>query len=337
MLKQLHENIEIVNLKGSFIRLMKELKVRHVDFLLPVYTAMRALLAKFFLGGPFKVILSQRNMFTMDRGYIQTKLRFMRCRILYPLASACVCISHGVADEMKSLNLIDTEKLHVIYNPVVTTELLRQAEAPIPHRWLTPGQPPVILGVGRLGDQKDFSTLIRAFAIVAEKREQVRLVILGEGRQRKMLEELIKTFNLSDRAILPGYDPNPYSWMSRAALFVMTSRFEGFGNVAAESLACGCNVVAADCRSGPSEILDGGRYGKLAKVGDPEDVARAIVEALDNPLPPEMLKRRASFFSEENSVSAYCKLMNELILNKADSKCLCSPSLNSHCNSGGQN
>ncbi len=300
--------VRTVDLRASFLRLLQELRSRPTDFLLPVYTSMRALLAKRMLGGPFKVILSQRNMFTMDRGPVQTRLRFLRCRLLYPAASACVCISEGVADEMRGLALLPPDRIRVIYNAVVTDEFLEQSRAPVPHPWLAPGQPPVVLGAGRLGDQKDFATLVRAFALLARNHAALRLIVLGEGRQRGMLERLIDDLGLTDRVLLPGYAPNPYAWMSRAAVFALTSRFEGFGNVVAEALACGCNVVSTDCPSGPSEILDGGRYGRLARVGDPEDVARALEEALSHPLPPEALRGRAAFFSEDRAVDAWLEL-----------------------------
>jgi glycosyltransferase involved in cell wall biosynthesis len=313
--------VEVVDLKGSFFRLLAHLRSRPIDFLLPVYTSMRALLAKLVLTrrvairpamrASFHVILSQRNMFTMDRGPLQTRLRFLRCRLLYPAASACVCISRGVAEEMRELGLVEPEKIRVIYNPVVTDELSAQMEAPADHPWFREGAP-VVLGVGRLGAQKDFATLIRAFALLAPGYPELRLLILGEGRQRPMLEKILREGNLMERVSLPGYVPNPYPYMKRAALFVMTSRFEGFGNVAAEALACGCPVVSTDCKSGPAEILDYGKYGCLAKTGDASDVARAMKEALQHPLPGEELKKRAAFFSERRAVQEYERLFDDL-------------------------
>jgi glycosyltransferase involved in cell wall biosynthesis len=319
MLAAIDEKIEVVDLKGSFLEFFKELNRRRFDFLLPVYTAMRALLAKRFMrsraDADMKVILSQRNMFTMDRGFIQTRLRFARCRLLYPRAAACVCVSNGVADEMRNIGLIPEEKIRVIYNPVVTDELKRQMEAPIP-----PGPPErfgqegrlEILGAGRLGSQKDFATLIRAFAIFVREKSDARLSILGEGRQRASLEGLTSELGISDRVSMPGYKHNPYPYMKRASLFVMTSLYEGFGNVAAEALACGCNVVAADCPSGPAEILDGGKYGWLARPGNPKDVAEKMTAAIASPFARETLMERAGFFSEARAVDGYCELFETL-------------------------
>jgi glycosyltransferase involved in cell wall biosynthesis len=308
--------VEVVDLRGSFLVLLLRLRSLQVDFLLSAYTSMRALLAKLFLRASFHVILSQRNMFTMDRGPMQTRLRFLRCRLLYPAASACVCISRGVAEEMIALELVKPEKIRVIYNPVMTEKLLAQMEDFPDHPWFkeeaAAEKIKVVLGAGRLGDQKDFATLIRAFSLLAPRRPELRLLILGEGKQRRMLERLVRKENLTGRVSLPGYVSNPYPYMKRAALFVMTSRFEGFGNVAAEALACGCSVVSTDCKSGPAEILDNGKYGCLAKVGDARDVARAMEEALDHPLPPEELKQRGAFFSEQRAVEEYVKLFEDL-------------------------
>ncbi|MDR3322007.1 MAG: glycosyltransferase [Synergistaceae bacterium] len=317
LLASIDGDIEIVNLEGSFFKFSRELRSGYVDFLLPVYTAMSALLVKRFSRSAstagLHVILSQRNMFTMDRGPLQTKLRFVRCRLLYPWASACVCISQGVADEMKGLGLLPESKIYVVYNPVVTDELSRQMEEPIEEDDFGDGGWTEILAVGRLGPQKDFATLLRAFAKVADKRDDVRLTILGEGRQRQMLENLTDELAISGRVHMPGYLPNPYPYMKRASLLVMTSLFEGFGNVAAEALACGCNVVSTNCRSGPAEILDNGKYGWLARVGDPSDVADNILKAIAAPLPRHALEERAAFFSEERAGQSYCDIFESLL------------------------
>ncbi|MDR1377452.1 MAG: glycosyltransferase [Synergistaceae bacterium] len=313
LLREVDPKVEVVDLKGSFLLLLMYLRAFRADFLLPVYTSMRALLARLVLRASFHVILSQRNMFTLDRGPVQTRLRFLRCRLLYPLASACICISRGVAEEMRTLRLIKSEKIRVIYNPVLTDELCAQMEAPLDHPWFKE-KVTVVLGVGRLGVQKDFATLIRAFGLLAPRRPELRLLILGEGKQRAMLEKLVRKQNLASRVSLPGYVSNPFPYMKRAALFVMTSRFEGFGNVAAEALACGCSVVSTDCKSGPAEILDDGKYGYLAKTGDASDVARAIEEALKHPLPVEKLKKRAAFFSQLRAVKEYERLFDDLTI-----------------------
>lgn len=317
LLKAVDPSVTLIDLRGSFLNLIKCLRALNPQFLFPVYTSMRALLSKIIIDWGsktqgMKVVLSQRNMFTMDRGPIQTKLRFLRSRLLFPWASACVCISHGVAEEMERLRLLPPEKIHVIYNPVFTEELQKQRDDNLTHPWLDQSKESIVLGVGRLGDQKDFSTLIEAFYLAKKERRELKLLILGEGKERSLLERKVKELGLEEAVQMPGYVPNPYPYMKRAALFVLTSRFEGFGNVVAEALACGCNVVSTACPSGPSEILDDGKYGWLAKVGDAESVAEAILKALKTPLPSSTLIERARFFSEERAVEGYSLLMKKL-------------------------
>jgi glycosyltransferase involved in cell wall biosynthesis len=312
ILYSINPDIQVIDIKSSFLRLMSEIRSMDIDFLLPIYTSMRALLAKVILNMPLKVIISQRNMFTMDRGPAQMRFKFIRCKLLYKYADACVCISEGVAEEMRTLNLIPPNKIHVIYNSVVNKELLSQIDEPLNDPWFCESRDPVIMGAGRFGDQKDFATLLKAFKIVSKDRDNLKLLLLGEGKQRVMLENMVTDLGLSEKVRMPGYVSNPYHFMKKAALFVLTSRFEGFGNVVAEALACGCNVASTDCKSGPSEILKGGKYGALAKVGDPEDIAKAINVMLDNPLPKELLISRASYFSEERAVESYYNLFSAI-------------------------
>ncbi|MCY4489744.1 MAG: glycosyltransferase [Deltaproteobacteria bacterium] len=146
------------------------------------------------------------------------------------------------------------------------------------------GGPPVILSAGRLSAQKDYPTLIKAFSRVAEERP-CRLIILGEGRRRRRLERLLKNLGLTDRASLPGWVDNPFAFMSRAALFVLSSRYEGLPGVLIQALACGSPCVSTDCPTGPAEILRGGELGPLVPVGDPLPLAEAMTSVLERPRP----------------------------------------------------
>ena len=174
------------------------------------------------------------------------------------------------------------------------------------HPWFGDDGPPVILGAGRLAPQKDFPTLIEAFRRVSAARA-CRLVILGEGRLRPQLEGQVRALGLEDWVSLPGWTENPYAFMSRAALFVLSSRHEGFPGVLVEALACGCPVVSTDCPAGPSEILED--PGLLAPVGDPEALSRIMRRALDRPVDKAALRARAARFSVERAVNEYDKLI----------------------------
>jgi len=205
-------------------------------------------------------------------------------RFLYPSADAVVAPSRGVAGSLLQLSPIPIQKVRVIYNPVVSPELYEKADAPVEHPWFQPHQPPVVLAAGRLVALKGYDTLLRAFARVRQETF-ARLVILGEGPERPNLERLAAELGVAADVDMPGFDPNPFRYMNRAGVFVLSSRYEGLPNVLIQALACGCPVVSTDCPSGPSEILDGGRYGVLVPVDDVEAMAQAIVRAIREPTP----------------------------------------------------
>ncbi|TMK19533.1 MAG: glycosyltransferase [Actinobacteria bacterium] len=173
--------------------------------------------------------------------------------------------------------------IEVVHNPIVTTELRELVAEPLGHPWFGRGQVPVVLGVGRLAPQKDFGTLIRAFARVIARRP-CRLMILGDGPERASLEMLVAERGLTGSVDLPGWISNPYPYMAHAGVFVLSSRWEGLPSVLIEALFCGVPVVATDCLSGPREILEGGRYGALVPVGNEDALAAAIERALTGEL-----------------------------------------------------
>ncbi len=127
--------------------------------------------------------------------------------------------------------------------------------------------------------QKDFPSLIKAFAIV-RKVQRARLVILGSGKDRQQLNNLVRELGLQDDVALIGFVDNPYAYLARSHVFVLSSAWEGFGNVIVESLALGMPVVSTNCPNGPAEILDNGKYGDLVSVGDSEAMAQAILRVL---------------------------------------------------------
>jgi glycosyltransferase involved in cell wall biosynthesis len=171
--------------------------------------------------------------------------------------------------------------------------LFEKSKRPFEHPWFRSGEPPVILGVGRLTGQKAFEVLIEAFAQV-RKKQRARLIILGEGEQRSMVEALIKCLGLQADVELPGFVANPYPYMAHARLFVLSSRWEGLPTVLVEAMSLGTPVIATDCPSGPREILKNGLYGPLVQVDDPGALALAMQKSLANYrpcLPQESWKR----------------------------------------------
>jgi len=229
-------------------------------------------------------------------------------RWTYPTAAAIVANSRGAAEDLARVLNVPRQQIHLIYNPTYDNSLLEQAKEPVEHPWFQVGEPPVVLGVGRLTYQKDFGTLLRAFARVRKERV-CRLVLLGEGAERAKLEALAEELGVRTEVALPGFVENPYKYMARAAVFVLSSRYEGLPNVLIEALACGVPVVATDCPSGPGEILLDGRAGLLGPVADAEAMAAAILRLLSDPALAQSLLQDAQQhlhrFRPEGCVSKY--------------------------------
>ena len=221
---------------------------------------------------------------------------------VFPAACHVVAVSRGVAANFVETLHAPPGRITTIYNPVVTPGLARLAEEEPDHPWFGDGRPPVVLGAGRLSKEKDFPTLIDAFRRVQAERP-CRLLILGEGPMRGELESRVRSLGLEAHAALPGWMENPYAFMARAAMFVLSSRHEGFGNVLVEALACGCPAVSTDCPSGPAEILEDPAL--LAPVGDPEALARVMLRALARPTSKAALRTKAARFSTERAVAGY--------------------------------
>jgi len=229
-------------------------------------------------------------------------------RHYYPRNDGLIAISDGVADDAARLIQVPRERFVTIYNPTVSPDLVDRSLEPLGHPWFRPGQPPVILGVGRLEPQKDFATLVDAFARV-RAAHHCRLVILGEGEMRSALESQIQRLGIGMDVQLPGFVDNPYAWMARSAVFAFSSRWEGFGNALVEAMACGTPVVSTDCPDGPREILADGRYGRLVPVGDAEALADAIAATLVAPLHGDFLRAAADRFTLARSALRYLQVL----------------------------
>ena len=237
---------------------------------------------------------------------------FIKYNRLLGRSAHVVTVSDGVRNDLLDLVDIPPDRVSTIYNPVVTPELDELREEAPEHPWMTDDGPPVVLAVGSLDDQKDYPTLLRAFHLLAKTRD-LRLIILGKGERRQQIEECVRSLGLEGKVSLPGWAANPFSYMSRASLFVVSSRFEGLHVALVEALACGCPCVSTDCPAGPSEILEGGRVGPLVPVGDHAALAGAMRRVLDDPPDEKTLMQRAAFFSVEKAVGAYEELIVETV------------------------
>jgi hypothetical protein len=234
-------------------------------------------------------------------------ITYRRLRKLFLQADGVVAVSEGVADDISHITTLPRDRIHVIRNPNITPEMYDLAAQDPDHPWAEKGGPPLIVGMGGLRRQKDFSSLIRAFALVREQRP-CRLLILGQGRQRDKLVQLAADLGVESDVALPGFSHNPYAILSRSALFVLSSLWEGSPNVLTEALALGVPVVATDCPSGPIEITQKGQYGPLVPVGDVEAMAKAMIQMLDDPPDPVFLKQATAEYTMEKSARHYLRV-----------------------------
>lgn len=316
-LSDVPEHCRVVDLKSkrvvkSLPRLLRYLHRERPEALVSGlnHTNVIALAASVLAMVPVKVVTVEHNTFSVDMAnprYFRARLLPLLMRLLYPRAGAIVAVSRGVADDMISVFPSVRDKVRVIYNPVIGPELFELADAPIEHGWFAKGSSPVVLSVGRLTEQKDYPTLMRAFALVRDVMD-CRLVILGEGEERGLLESLAAELGIAGDIWMPGFVENPYRFMKRAAVYVLSSRWEGLPTVLIEAMACGTPLVSTDCPSGPREILQDGRCGKLVPVGGVTELAGAIQETLVSGK-RELSGQEWKRFEIESAAQAYEKLV----------------------------
>lgn len=301
------------------------LPARHVDTALPALVrylnAVRppvlltdkdrvnrmALLAAALAGGRTRVAVRLGTTVSANlarRGRLERAVQRASMRHLYPRAAAVLVPSQGAADDLAAFAGLTRERIAVVPSPVFGRRFEMLAAAPPERVPWSESAPPTVLGIGELCARKDFATLIRAFARLRAARP-CRLVILGEGRQRAALEALVRELGLEADVRLPGFLANPYPHLTRAALFVLSSRCEGLPVALIEALACGTPAVSTDCPSGPRELLQGGRLGALVPVGDAEALAAAMAATLAAPPAADALRTAAAPYAVNAAAGAY--------------------------------
>ena len=318
-LKDVSPAVRLVDLKaGRVIKALLPLaRYLHRERPVALLSAMGhanvvALLVRKLARASVRVVVSERNTISVEHSLARgmpARLSFALVRLLYPTADGICTVSQAASNDLAAFAGLAKDRVQTIYNPFDLECIARRAAEPLDHPWLAASQCPVVLAIGRLTEQKDYPTLLKAFARL-QKQQPVRLVILGEGEQRPALEALVHELGLSDAVHLPGFVPNPMAWSARCSLFVLSSRWEGLPGVLIEAMACGAPVVSTNCPSGPDEILEGGRWGKLVPVGDVEALASAMAEVLITPgeqLPDVRL--RAADFEQERAVDAYLRIL----------------------------
>jgi len=268
-----------------------------------------ALLARWLAGVRLPLFLRLGTTVSLNlasRGAFERWLQRNSIGRLYRFAEAVLVPSQGVKADLSAYTGLSSDKIRVVPSPGIPETLFEQRQ-PLPdHPWFQEPErrAPIILGVGELGARKDFATLIRAFALLRRQRP-CRLMIVGRGKQRERLLALAGELGVADDLALPGFVESPYPYMAHADLFAFASRWEGLGLVLVEALALGTDVVSTDCPSGPAEILEQGRYGRLVPVGDAEAMAAALGAALDAPKPKALLQQAARPYTVSAATDAY--------------------------------
>lgn len=309
--------VNIVDLKAkrvllSILPLTRYLKTQKPDIVLSALTHANAvaLIALKLSGVKSRVIISERNSFriylTNSEKIFSFFLRLIM-RIVYPWSYAITAVSEGVSDELRILLPKQRKKIKTIYNPVITSDYIDLMNEPLDHPWLSEKTVPCIISAGRLEKVKDYSTLISAFSEVIKKRK-VRLIILGDGSERNRLWQQVSELGLEKSVDLLGFVKNPLAYFKKADLFVLSSRSEGLPGVLIQAMACDLPIVSTDCISGPSEILENGKYGRLVPVGDVDAMAKAMYDSLNENSHPDV-KIRAMDFTISNSVDKYLEIM----------------------------
>lgn len=243
--------------------------------------SVAAVLAWRLAGRPGRLYLSdhtQLSISCVEELGVHLGLMKLSIRIFYPMASGIIAVSKGVKEDLCRLGRLEPELVSVIYNPAAVESGDMQRDAKLRVRLWGEEDTFNVLSVGTLKSQKDHATLLRAFARIPLS-VNARMVLLGDGPLSGELRALGDELGIASRICFVGFVPDPADWFRTADLFVLSSRWEGFANVIVEALSFGVPVVSTDCQSGPSEILEDGRFGTLVPVRDPDALASAIVES----------------------------------------------------------
>lgn len=269
--------------------------------------AVVALAAKRFFLPRQRVVAHYSSTFSGERrvGGLQTRLMMRPLRRLLPTADLVIVDSAGAGGDLARAVPKAASKIHVVWPPVNAEGAV---DDPPAHPWFQAPGPPIVVSAGRLVAAKDFATLIRAFGEV-RRRTPARLLLLGEGRDRGVLEALVRDLGLVGAVDLPGFVAAPMAYVARAQVFAFASPVEGMGRVIPEALACGTPIVSTDCPHGPSEALGAGKWGRLVPVGDWRAMADAILATLEDPPDPSFLQRRGRAFSQETVGRRWAELL----------------------------
>jgi glycosyltransferase involved in cell wall biosynthesis len=321
-LSMVSDKVRIVGLKSSRVlfslpKLISYLRKHKPKILFSAmdYANVMALIANFFAAGCSKCIVSIRTHVSTNvmhaRSY-KEKVIFYLAKFLYKKAALVLAVSHDVANDIIRAMNLPAALVNVVYNPVINDKLFELSNQKITNWWQSEQtEVPLILSVGRLEIEKNFTILIKAFAMLI-KQTPARLLILGEGSLRHELQQLTEELDLQNSIKMPGFAANPYPHLKNCDLFVLSSNMEGLPGVLIEALALSPRIVATDCPGGTAEILERGKWGRLVAVGDIQGLATAMLESLRDQ-PTSINTAALARFKHEVIMEEYLKLFTSLL------------------------
>jgi len=310
LIDELPEEVSIVDLDASrvatsTIPLRQYLREKTPDVLysMMIEVNIAAVVAHQFASVDTRLVISEHNTPTVSAEGLKDQLVLRLAALTYPRSDHIVTVSQGVRNDLLDVVDVPDEKITIIHNPIDVERIRKEATESMEHKWLTDPSISVVMSAGRHAPQKGFDTLLRAFSRLEDS--SARLVLLGEGNETGPLRKLAMELGIEDQVDFPGFVDNPFKYMANADVFVLSSWYEGFGNVLIEAMATGCPVVSTDCPSGPSEILEGGTYGPLVPVKDATALSYALEGVLADPIDESVLASRADDFSVDTVVEKY--------------------------------
>ena len=295
------------------LALVRYLRRRRPDALLAAMWPLTVIapLAQRLSGHRCKVLVSEHGILSAqysDWGRFHRLLLRLSTSIGYRQVNSRIGVSAGVAADMASLSRMRNDPFEVVHNPVAPRAVPEQAALDIADRLWSGPSGARVLTVGTMKTVKNHPLLLRAFARL--NQPDARLVFVGDGDGREALLSLAQELGVTDRVIFAGFHPDPTPFYMTADLFVLSSNYEGFGNVIVEALATGTPVVSTDCPSGPAEILENGKWGRLTPVGNADALAEAMRASLEDDHDTAALKRRAADFAPEIAARKYLELLD---------------------------
>ncbi|MZR64164.1 glycosyltransferase [Alcanivorax sp. DP30] len=309
----LDSNVRVVelhkrSLKGVFFSFVSCLKECRPEIVISAmeHPNVLAVLAKFVSRLDFKLIITSHNVLTsrLNEMWSKRQARVVRFLIplMYPRANFFLCVSDAVRKDF--LAYIKTPVRNaVIYNPVFPECLL--SRAPVAK------EKGLLVVSSRLTTHKNVSEAVRA---LSHLDESYRLIVLGDGSERVKLERLVVDLGLESRVDLLGFVKDPFAYYSKAETLVHPSRWEGFGNILIEAMACGCQIVANSQAGAPSEVLCNGEYGFLYEGGNAESLANNVLKARSEPKDRQSLINYASEFTDVRVARQYERLFDSLLM-----------------------